>query len=114
MGRFVREAPITVLTITPPEIKIDKSTGRANPDTQTERIVSGAIHPVPGEDLKKLGDGYRSMDVKVAFTHEQLTENDIVVYKGSNFRVTHEDDWDEPYAPLPHYKYILIKEVTRS
>ena len=108
---FVREGPVTVKRVTPPEIDIE--TGRyGEPITETFTLM-GSLQPVVGEDLEKLPSGFRVFDAKVLFLHESLEENDIIVYGGSEFYVNHKDEWDPYFSPIPHYGYILLKDVAR-
>ena len=108
---FVREGPVKVLRRSKPTINRD--TGKYNKPEEKEVILRGSLQPVLGEDLKKLPSGFRVADSKVLFLHEELQENDIILYKGTRLHVNHKESWDEEFSPLPHYRYILTKDVER-
>ena len=108
---FVREGPVTIKRVTPPEI--DPDTGRFGPAVETEVILQGSLQPVLGEDLEKLPAGFRVFNAKTLFLHEALEENDIVVYKGDELYVNHKEEWDPAFSTIPHYRYVLIKDVKR-
>lgn len=110
---FVREGPITIIRLIEPESDIDLNTGKAIQPTEQEVIYSGNIQPIMGEDLKKLPDGYRLLDTQVMFLHEEIEDNDIVLYHNNRYRVIDKEIWDPNFSTIPHYKYYLEKEVVR-
>ena len=108
---FVREGPVTVKKVTKPEI--NKDTGKYNTPVEKTVTVQGALHPVLGEDLDKLPSGFRVTDAKTLFLHEPLAEGDIIMYKGTELHIHHKDEWDPEYSPIPHYRYLMLKDVAR-
>lgn len=111
MSRFVREGPVTVQRTTPRAL--DKSTGRYSEEKVTTQVIRGSLQPITGEDLKKLPDGYRIFDVKVLFAHVRLKEDDIIVWREDKYRIEHKEEWEPEFSPIPHYRYILVKEKIR-
>jgi hypothetical protein len=105
---FVRERKLTVLRLSP-EV-LDRETGRYSESEETEIEISGSLQPVLGEDVQKLSDGYRLVDLKVLFAHVELDSNDVVLYKGNRYKIEHLEEWG---YPRPHYRYIIQKEVIR-
>lgn len=114
MSRFVREQPITFIRKIYPEELYDRDTGRPNPVVEEEHVVSVSIQPISGEELDKLGDGYRISDVRVVFSHNSFMENDVVLYRGDRYDIEHEEFWDEGSSPIPHWRYIIVKETVRK
>lgn len=108
---FVREGPVTVQTLTDPIL--NKDNGRYSKPIPTTRIIRGSLQPITGEDLNKLPDGYRTFDVKVLFAHVSLKEDDKIIWKTDNYRIEHKDEWEPEFSPIPHYRYILVKEEIR-
>ena len=111
MGRFVREGDISVRRVT--KGGFDINTGRELDNLQEEFTYRGSIQPITGEDLEKLPDGYRAIDIQVVFLHEPLEDDDIVVYNDNTYRVISSEIWEPIYSPLPHYRYVIEKEVDR-
>ena len=108
---FVREGPITIRRR--PKAQIDQDTGKYITPKETEFTVSGSLQPVLGEDLAKLPAGFRVYDAKTLFLHESMEENDKVIHGGEEYIVEHKEFWEPPFSPIPHYRYILTKEVAR-
>lgn len=105
---FVREGPVTILRLE--EGKLDKSTGRFEPDKETEIILSGNIQPVLGEDLVRAPEGARVTDMKTVFLHEEVEDKDILLYKGKRYQIEKVDEWDPLFSTLPHYRYLASLE----
>ena len=108
---FVREGPIVIRRR--PKAKIDEDTGKYIKPPEEEFTVMGSLQPVLGEDLEKLPAGFRTFDGKVVFLHESMEENDIVFHAGEEYHVEHKEFWEPPFSPIPHYRYIIMKDVAR-
>ena len=108
---FVREGPITIRRRA--KATIDQDTGKYITPKEEEFVFQGSLQPVLGEDLEKLPAGFRVFDAKVVFLHEPMEENDIVVVSGDNYYVEHKEYWEPPFSPIPHYRYIILKDVAR-
>lgn len=107
---FVREGPITILTQTTKPV-LDRTTGRYSEAVYKEVTHSGNLQPTLGEDLDKLPDGYRVRDSKTMFLHVDLQEDDVVLYRGERYHVEHTDIWDPAFSTIPHYRYLIYKEM---
>ena len=77
--------------------------------TETKRSVNfkGVIFPTEGEDLKIVPEGQRSFKNVTIFSEVtlQLNLDDIVLYKGTRFRILKKLD----YENYGFYKYLLTE-----
>ncbi len=109
---FTMEGPVVI--IRQEDQGYDKETGNPNPDIEVEITIQGNLQPSTGEDLQKLEDGYRLEDVMVLFSHEELKEGDLISYKGELLGIEKDQSWDPLFSPIPHYRYLAVKEVNRT